>query len=158
MAVATHFSTVMSQLTGNTGGQVQALPFVNVAGARNRIFVATITLAAQASGSVIGVARLPMLSAITGITLVTDTSLGTATIALGDTNNAARFLAAQTFTTINTPTRVGLTSAHGVPITSGYDCVSGLASLTYEDMVLTTAVASLPGSGNFTIIIEYALD
>lgn len=158
MTVASAFTPVMAQLTGNTGGAVQSLPGVNVAGARERIFVGSIALASQAAGTVIGVARLPLNSVITGITYVTDTSLGSATIALGDANSAAQYAAAQTLTSTNTPTRIGLASTHGQPITAGYDCVSGAASKTYEDLVLTTAVASLPSSGNLAVIVEYALD
>jgi hypothetical protein len=158
MAVATLFSPVMSSLTGNTGGAVQSLPAVNLAGARERIFVGTLVLAAQASGSVVGVARIPLQSVVTGITVITDTSLGSATIALGDTNNGALYMAAQTLTNTNTPTRVGLAATHGAPITTGYDCVSGLSTKSYEDIVLTTGAASLPASGNLAVIIEYALD
>ena len=158
MAVATLFSTQMTLLTGNAGGNVQSLPSVSVAGARERVFIANIALASQASGSVIGVARLPVGSVITGIQLITDTSLGTATVALGDTNSGAIYAAAQTLTSVNTPTRIGLAATHGAPITGGYDCVTGAASIAYEDIVLTTAVASLPASGNLVIIIEYAID
>jgi hypothetical protein len=158
MGVATLFSTVMGLLTGNTGGAVQSLPAANVAGGRQRTFIATIALAAQASGSVIAVARLPLLAVITGITAITDTSLGSATIALGDTNTANLYAAAQTLTSTNTPTRIGAAATHGQPITTGYDCVSGAVSKAYEDVVLTTAAAALPASGNLTIIFEYTID
>ena len=158
MAVANLFSPVMAALTGNAGGAVQSLPGVNLAGARERTFVGTFVLAAQASGSVIGMARLPLQSVITGITLITDTSLGSATIALGDANNATAYMAAQTLTSTNTPTRVGLTAAHGQPITTGYDCTTGLAAKAYEDIILTTGAAALPASGNLCVIVEYALD
>jgi hypothetical protein len=158
MAVATIFAPEMTALTGNTGGAVQSLPNVTKVGARERVFVTTLVLATQVSTSVIGMARLPLGAIITGITLVTDTSLGSSTIALGDTNSAALYMAAQTLTSTNTPTRVGLASAHGAPITAGFDCVSGLANKSYEDIVLTIAVANFPASGNLTLIIEYALD
>jgi hypothetical protein len=148
----------MALLTGNAGGAIQNLPAVNVCGARERIFVANIALAAQASGSVIGVARLPVQSVITGITVITDTSLGTATISLGDTNNATLYTAAQTLTSAQTPTRVGLAATHGAPITTGYDCTTGKANYAYEDIVLTVGTAALPGSGNLLVILEYALD
>jgi len=158
MATATTFSTQMALLTGNAGGAVQSLPSVTVAGARQRVFIANIALATQTSGSVIGVARLPVGAIISGITLLTDTSLGSATIALGDANSGALYVAAQTLTTTNTPTRVGLTATHGAPITTGYDCQTGASNYVYEDVLLTTASASLPASGNLTIIFEYAID
>lgn len=157
---ATTFSAVMASLTGNSGGNVQSLPGVNVAGGRERIFIASIGLASQPSGTVFGVARLPLQSAITGITLITSTSLGSTTIALGDagSGNSAIYMAAQTLTSTNTPTRVGLQASHGVPITTGYDCVTGAQAATYEDITMTTGAATLPGSGNLTIIFEYAID
>lgn len=157
---ATLFSTQMAALTGNTGGAVQSLPGVNVAGGRLRIFVANLALASQASGSVIGVARLPLLAVISGITYITDTSLSTATIKLGDAGNgnSAIYAAAQTLTGTNTPTKVGLAATLGVPIAAGFDCVSGLAAASYEDVILTVGVAALPSSGNLTIIFEYAID
>lgn len=158
MATATVFSTAMALLTGNAGGNVQNLPAVNVAGARQRIFVGNIALAAQASGTVIAVARVPVGSVITGITLLTDTSLSTAQIALGDANSGAIYAAAQTLTSTNTPTRVGKQATQSAPIATGYDCQTGAANYAYEDILLTTSVASLPGSGNLTIIVEYALD
>lgn len=148
----------MAALTGNAGGQVQNLPNVNLAGARERTFVATIALGSQPAGTTFGIARLPLQSVITGITAITDTSLGTATIALGDANTTNAYMNAQTLTSTNTPTRVGLAAAHGQPIASGYDCVTGKASTVYEDVTLTTAVAALPASGNLCVIIEYALD
>jgi len=153
------FSTQMAMLTGNAGGAVQNLPAVSVAGARERIFIANVPLGSQASGSQIAVARIPLGAVITGIQLITDTSLGTATVALGDiaSGNSAIYAAAQTLTSTQTPTRVGVAATHGTPIAKGYDCVSGM-SASYEDIVLTTGVAALPASGNLVIIFEYAID
>src|SRR5579859_4131309 len=102
------FSTQMATLTGNTGGAIQQLLTPGVAGGRERVFGANVTLAAQASGSQIAVARLPLGAVITGITMITDTSLGAATVALGDVHagNSAIYAAAQTLTNTQTPTRV----------------------------------------------------
>ena len=151
------YSTQMAQLTGNAGGAVQSLPGVNTFGGRERTQIANIALATQASGSTIAVARLPLLAVITGIQMITDTSLGTATVALGDTNSAAIYAAAQTLTSTQTPTRVGLAATHGAPITTGYDCQTGL-SAPYEDNILTVGTAALPASGNLVIIFEYCID
>ena len=128
------------------------------AGARERVFIANLALASQASGSVIAMARLPVGAVIAGLALITDTSLGSATIALGDANSAAAYAAAQTLTSVNTPTRIGLAATHGATITTGYDCQTGAANYAYEDILLTTAVAALPASGNLVAIIEYAID
>ena len=152
-------STQMAALVGNAGGAVQSLPTVTQVGGRERVFVGNITLASQASGSTISVARLPLGAIITGIQVITDTSLGSATIALGDVHsgNSAIYAAAQTLTSTNTPTRIGTAATHGTPIATGYDCVSG-ASSPYEDVIITTAVAALPSSGSLVVIIEYVID
>lgn len=148
----------MTQLTGNAGGAIQSLPSVTKVGGRERVFASTLALAAQVNGTTFGVARLPLGAVITGITLITDTSLGSSTIALGDAANTTLYKAAATFTTTDTPTRVGLTAAHAQPITTGYDCVSGLSTKSYEDITMTVGAANLPGSGNLAIIIEYSID
>ncbi len=159
MTVATSFFPVMTQLTGNAGGAVENLPSVTQNGGRERVAGGTLPLAAQAAGSVIGVARIPLYAMITGITLITDTSLATATVAIGDVNSAAAYAAAATYTATNTPVRAGNATAHMAPITAGYDCTTGVASKgEYEDITITTAVAALPASGNLTIIIEYVID
>ncbi|HEV2189674.1 MAG TPA: hypothetical protein VGR70_20865 [Stellaceae bacterium] len=170
MAVATLFSTEMAQLTANAGGATQVLPQSVVAGGRQRTFVANLALAAQASGTTFGMARIPLYAAIVGITIITDTSLGTTTIALGDANTANLYLAAQTFTSVNTPTKVGNALTHGQPITSGYDSVTGnlvtpfmpqtagQGGFNYEDITMVTAVAALPATGNLVILFEYSID
>lgn len=158
MAVATLFSTQMTSITGNAGGTAQVLPNVSQVGGRKRSFTANITLAAQASGSTIGIARIPLGAQITGITLLTDTSLATAQISFGDSNNAALYAAAAVLTAVNTPTPVGKAGVLFVPITAGYNCVNGLASTSFEDIVMVTSVAALPASGNLAVEIEYTMD
>lgn len=155
---ATAFFPVMTLLTGNISGNVESLPAVNVNGGRERVVGGTLTLASQASGTTIGVARLPMGAVITGLTLITSVSLGTATVSLGDVNSAALYAAAATYTSTNTPTRIGNAVSHMAPITSGWDSYTGLASMSYEDVTITTGVAALPASGSLTIVIEYMID
>lgn len=161
MAVATAFTPVMTQLTGNTGGALQALPNVTLNGARQRTAIGVLTLASQASGTTIGMCRIPVSpggTMLIGLRLITDTSLGSTTISLGNSNSAALYMAAQTFTSTNTPTAVGKTSAFSAAITSGYDCLSGLASTVYEDIVLVTSTATAPSSGTLVLQVEYAID
>lgn len=156
----TAYTPVMAQLTGNTNGALQNLPAVTVAGARDRVFVGQIALAAQAAGTVIGIARLPIGAIITDIRAVTDTSLGTATIEIGDAGNAnsAKYAAAQTLTAVGAPVLLGNPATMGVPITAGFDGPSGLPSQSYEDVTLTVGTAALPGAGNLTVIVKYAID
>ena len=124
-ANATAYFPSISQLVGNAGGAIQSLPTVTLNGGRERVLSATLAMAAQASGVTLGVCRIPLYSLISGITVVTDTSLGSATISLGDAANTTLYMAAQTLTTTNVPQRVGLAATHGQPIQTGYDCSTG---------------------------------
>jgi hypothetical protein len=169
MAVATLFGTQMGLLTGNSGGAIQQLPGVNVVGARQRTFVETIALASQASGSVIGVARVPLYAVFLGITLITDTSLGSATVSFGDANQAALYGAATTLTAINTPTLIAKADAIG-PILNGYDSVTGnlvdpfmpqfvgQGGALYEDIVMAIGSAAFPASGTLMVLTDYQID
>lgn len=149
----------LTKLAGNVAGAIQQLLNVCQAGGRERVFVDTIVLAAQAAGSTILVGRIPKGAAVTEITLITDTSLGTATLAGGDAGagNSALFFAATTLTAVNTPTKLGKAVQMGQPIALAYDGQSG-ALAAYEDIMLTTAVAALPGAGNLTAITRYTID
>jgi hypothetical protein len=167
MAVATANFTQMGGLVGSTAGAVESLPGVNLTGGRQRTWIDTLTLNSQASGTVFGVARLPLFATLLCIEVLTSISLGTATIAFGDANAAAAYAAAGTLTAVNTVTRLATSGTKGVPITAGYDSVTGnLVSAgmpqlvgeggaMYEDIEMTTAVASLPASGTLVVMIEY---
>lgn len=166
-AVATANFPNIGLVVGNSGGQVEQLPGVNTSGGRQRTWIDTLTLASQTNGTVIGVARIPLYSALLCIELITSISLGTATIAFGDANNGTLFAAAATLTSINTVTRVGASGSKGQPITSGYDSVTGnlvspfmpqtpgQGGAMYEDIVMTVGAANLPASGTLNVMIEY---
>lgn len=166
---ATVFTPNMANITGNLGGQVQTLPHVDFVGGRQRQFVDTLVLASQAAATVIGVARIPLPFVFLGILINTDTSLATSTIAFGNAGNgnSAIYAAASTLTSTHTQTFLGKASLIGTEITSGFDSVTGLATSyasssgfggAYEDVILTTAVATLPAAGNLRIIFEYSID
>lgn len=166
---ATIFFVEMAKLVGNLGGAIESLPNVDLVSGKTRKFVANLALATQINGAVLGVARVPLPFVMTGITLLTDTSLGSSTIKLGNAGNgnSAIYLAAQTFTAVNTPTGVGNAATQGVEINSGFDSVTGLATgyasssgfgAAYEDITLTIGAANFPASGIFKIIFEYQID
>ena len=170
MALATAFSVELAMLVNNQGGAIETLPPAGTVTGRRRTNIATVNLAAQASGTVIGLSRLPLYCWLLAITLVGDTSLGTATVALGDTNAAALYLAAQTFTAVNTPTNVGNAATLGAQIVIGYDSVTGnkvtpfmpqqvgQGGANYEDVVMTVGAAALPAAGVLKLFFEYAID
>lgn len=169
VSIATIFNDLMTNITNNQNGALQVLNAVTLEGGRERCIIGSLTLAAQASGSVIGIARVPLFAALIGITAITDTSLGSSTIEFGDpgSGNAAIYGAAATLTATNTPTVFALTSTYGVPITTGYDCLTGNATGyqndsgaggAYEDIILTIGAANFPASGNFRTIVRYVID
>ena len=166
---ATAYFDNMGSLMGNLSPAVQVLPGVNVVSGKERAFISSLTLAAQTSGTVLGVARLPLLAALLGITVITDTSLGSSTIKFGDaaSGNSAIYGAAATLTATDTPTVFAKTATYGVPITSGYDCVTGALTSAannsgyggaYEDIIMTIGAATMPASGNLRVIVKYAID
>lgn len=164
---ATLASTEMAQLYGNAGGAVQSLPAVTVLGGKQRLQRASIALASQASGAVIHIARLPIGAMLTGIVFMTDTSLGSATISVGDFNAAAIYAAAQTLTSTNSKVSAGLVTTMYKIITTGYDAVlggplgyalPGQGGANYEDLVMVVGTAALPSSGNLVVAIEYIID
>ena len=169
MSIATAFGASMALLTGNAGGNVQQYPAANLVLGKVRMFAERVVLAAQVAGTIIGVARIRTPFVLLSVGYLTDTSLGSTTIALGDANTTAQYVAAQTLTTTNqkvNPTGL-VTAQFGTQINTGYDCTTGnqvtpqapgQAGGGYEDFVLTTATATLPGSGNLVIFIEAAFE
>lgn len=168
MGIATAYGVQMTKLVQNAGGQLQQLPEVSLVGGRVRAFNETLVYAAQASGTVIAVARLPVPFVLQRIWLAADASSGSATIALGNSGagNAAIYAAAAAFTAVNTPTAIGLAAKLGVLITQGYDSqgalmspnVPGQGGGAYEDILLTTGAAALPGAGTLKLTFEYTVD
>jgi hypothetical protein len=148
--------TNMAKLVGNAGGVVQQLLNVAQCGGKERVFVETVVLAGQANGDKIAVGRIPKGAAPVGFSLITDTSLGTSTLSIGDQNSAALFAAATTLTATNTPTSLGKQASLGVPIATAYD-QNGVQGAV-EDILLTVGVAALPNGGNLTVITRYTID
>lgn len=166
---ATAYGTQMTKLIGNANGAIQQLLSTLVSHGRERCFIEDVPLASQVSGTVIAVARLPCPFTMVGISLLTDTSLGSTTIALGNAadSNSAIYKAAGTFTSINTPTSVGLIGTLGVPVYSGIDALTGLPTTYvrggnggggYEDIILTTGAATAPASGTLRLFFRYMVD
>lgn len=121
-------------------------PPVNFVGGRVRVFNEQFVYATQASGSTITVATIPAGAVILGFELFTDTSTGSATLALGDGTTSNKFVAASAYTTVDVPQVLGKTAPT-------------LAALTAQtNVVITTAAASLPASGNLVVQTYYVQD
>jgi hypothetical protein len=153
MAIAIQTGTNMAMILANTGGGLQSLPDQRV-GAKPHCWTERITLASQASGVNIPIARIPYGSALIDIVVNSTVSLGSSTLAIGDMNNNARFKAAAVATAVDTPVSVLNATSSGALLTTCYD-VNGVASTAYEDVVMTVAAAALPASGTLVVTIYY---
>lgn len=122
-------------------------PDVGFVGGRVRAFVENIVYASQASGSTLTMATLPAGAILLGFELITDTSTGSATLAVGDGTTANKFAAAAAYTTTSTPIQVGNTAGP----------LAGRQASSLS-IVLTTASAALPASGNLVFITYYTVD
>lgn len=117
-----------------------------VMGGRVRRFRASITLASQASGDDIVLAKVPAGANFAYGVITTDTSLGTATVAVGISGTTAKYKAAAVFTATDTPTLFGKADA----INSDNELASE------ETVLLTIGTASLPSSGNLVVDLFYS--
>jgi hypothetical protein len=140
----------MAALNGLQMAKLKASPIdypeVADVGGRLRVFNEKVTLASQTTSDTIAVARLPKGARVLYGVLHGDTSLGTATIAIGVAGVAGKYRAAATFTATNAPTLFGATAALGEPLAAD------------EDVIVTVAVASLPASGTLRVQLVYSID
>jgi hypothetical protein len=153
MAISIVAGTNMAMILANTGGGLQTLPN-QLVGAKQHLWTERITLASQASGVNIPVARVPYGSALMDIMVNGSVSLGTSTLAFGDMNNTARFSAAAVNTAVDTASHKLNAASAGLPLTTCYD-VNGVANNAYEDVVMTVAAAALPAAGTLVVTIYY---
>ncbi len=147
------FAPNCSLLVNNTGGNVQSLPDMRVGG-KERVWIERIALTGQAPSVQTMIARIPIGSVPLSIDISIDTSLSASTVAAGDLNNASRFSAAGTYTSTNATTNIINVATKGVPLTTVYDYL-GATTKNYEDILLTTAVSSLPATGTMVIVTKY---
>lgn len=112
-----------------------------------RCFTEIVTLASQTTSDTIEVARLPKGAKFLYGVLTASATLGaSATIAIGVTGSTAKYRAAATFTTADTPTFFGKAAATGVALTAE------------ETVFITIAVANLPSSGTLVVQMFYTFD
>ena len=153
MAISIVAGTNMAMVLANTGGGVQTLPN-QLVGAKQHLWTERFTLAAQASGVNIPIARIPYGAALMDIVVNATVSLGTSTIAFGDMNNTVRFAAAATNTTVDGAVHKLNAASDGLALTTCYD-VNAVLNTSYEDIVMTVGVAALPASGTFIVTTYY---
>lgn len=108
-------------------------------------FRATITLASQASGDNIVLADVPSGMLFAGGELITDTSLATATLAIGIAGTTGKYRTAAVQTATDTPSLFGNTAQYAA---------SALAAP--ERIIATIGVAALPASGNLVVDLYFS--
>lgn len=101
------------------------------------IYQASIVLAAQQVNDTIVVGYVPSGAAFLYGLLNTDTSLGTATIAIGTAASAGKYRAAAVLTSTNAPGLVQLVAT-----------VANVSLTAPETQIITVTTAALPASGN----------
>jgi hypothetical protein len=110
------------------------------------VFNEEIILSSQTTTDTIEVARLPKGAIPLLGVIETDTSLGTATIAIGTSVAAGKYRAAATFTVVNTPTLFGVGSAIGE------------ATADEEIVIVSIGAASLPATGTLRVLFFYTVN
>lgn len=112
--------------------------------ARVRRYRASVALAAQASGDTIVLAEKPAGYVFAYGVITSDTSLGTATLSVGNSGSAAKYRAASVFTSTDTPTLFGKAAA-----------VSEVNPAA-EEVIATVGTAALPGTGNLVVDLYFS--
>lgn len=114
-------------------------------GARFRRYRATFALATQTTSDTLFCARVPAGSIFCFGVLTADTSLATATLAIGPSGTTGKYRTAAVFTATNTPTLFGNASA-----------IDDDALTADEQIIGTIAVASLPASGILLVDLYFS--
>lgn len=119
-------------------------PSASVVGGRLRRFRATITLASQADGDTVVLAKVPAGHTFAYGVLTGSASLGSSTIAVGIAGTAGKYRAAAAHTA-TTPTFFGLAAQ-----------VAGAALTAEETVILTNTTAALPSSGTLVVDLYFS--
>lgn len=113
--------------------------------ARLHRYRASITLASQASADTVVLAQVPAGVCFAYGVVTSSVSLGTATVAVGNSTTAGKYRAAAVFTAVDTPTLFGVTTA-----------VAGQPSTAQEQVILTVGTAALPASGTLVVDLYFS--
>ena len=138
--MATQYGTQMARLNAGT---IPAPGFVDGA---VRCFCEEIALASQPTTDAIEVARLPKGAIPLFGVIESDTSLGTATVAIGIAGATGKYRAAATFTATDTPALFGAGAAIGGALADE------------EKVIVTIGTAALPATGTLRVMLFYAFD
>jgi hypothetical protein len=147
--MATYLSNELAGTTTgtSTSAAVGYKPKASVYGGRLKRLRATITLASQTTSDTLQLGNLPAGAVFAFGVLCTDTSLGSSTLAIGISGTTAKYRAAATFTSTDTPTFFGKAA----------EVAASDAGLAAEQTVIgTIASATLPSSGTLVVDLYYS--
>lgn len=118
---------------------------VNAYGAHLIRYRAIVVLQSQASGDTIILADVPSGMVFAGGEILTDTSLATATIAVGTAATPGQYRAAAVLTATDTPALFGTTAQYiSAPLTAP------------ARIIATVGVAALPAAGNMVVDLYFS--
>lgn len=115
-----------------------------VVGGRLRRYRATITLASQADGDTVVLTKVPAGSVFAFGVLNASATLGSATIAIGNSTTAGKYRADAVFTAA-APTLFGL-----------YSAADDAALEAEEEVIMTIDTAALPSSGTLLVDLYFS--
>lgn len=141
--MANSFSTEAGKYLNNVPAQMAS---GGAHGGRMRRYRATITLASQADGDTVTLAKIPAGSFFAYGVLSGSATLGSSTIAIGVSGTAGKYRAAATHTA-TVPTMFGIATEVGnqTPVAVGG-----------ETVILTNTTAALPASGTLVVDLYYS--
>lgn len=141
--MAETYSTELDGVLNATGAPVKAEGYVYEGRLRN--YRATIALAAQADGDTIVLAQPPAGAVFSHGVITTDTSLATATVSIGSTDDPDGMRADAVLTATDTPEVFGT--------------IAGIQEGVFDgatQVKLTVATAALPASGNLVVDLVFS--
>ena len=144
--MAAYLSTELGGSANQTAAPVGYKPNATSYQGRIRSIRASFTLASQATTDTLVLGNLPAGCTFVGGRIVTDTSLGLSTLAIGISGATGKYRTAATLTATDAPALFGNTAA-----------IVEAASTAERQVIGTIAVAALPASGNLCIELQYRM-
>ncbi len=144
--MAAYLSTELGGSANQTSAPVGYRPAASVYGARLKRLRATFTLNTQTTSDTLVIGNLPAGATFAFGVMNASATLGaSATVAIGTTGSTGKYRAGAVFTAA-APTLFGVVAA-----------VADAPLAAEEQVFVTIGVASLPGSGTFTVDLYYSM-
>lgn len=144
--MAIYLSTELGGSANQTAAPASYRPTAYAYQARLRSMRGTFTLASQTTSDTLVIGDLPVGARFAYGVITSSVTLGSSTIAVGIAGTTAKYKAAATFTTADTPTLFGIAAQ-----------VAQAPSAAGERIFATIGAASLPASGTLVIEIFYTM-